>query len=83
MKVFDIAKQMVEYFDQPYYLDRSKCCPKMTEKKAFTFWPRPKQGNGLILEETLDLALKFFQTKFKLQGFNYKVSKKTKYLTLL
>ena len=78
-----IAQQMVLLSDDPVCLGPSTCCPQMDMKEAFTWWPRQKEDNGDISEETLDLALKWFQTRFKLQGFNFKVSKKTKCLTLL
>ena len=83
MKVLNIAKQMIEFLDHPALFVPSPCCPKLTAKEGWTWWPRPKQSNGLIPEETLDLALKWFQTRFKLQGFNFKVSKKSNKLTLL
>ena len=80
----NIAKQMLIFSDEnPNNFMPSPCCPQFTQKKAWTFWPLPKQGNGLMAEETLDLALKWFQTRFKLQGINFKVSKKTNKLTLL
>jgi hypothetical protein len=82
MKVFNIQYQMISNFDHAGFLQRSPCCPQLTNKEAFSFWPRPKQGD-VIPEETLALALKWFQTRFKLQGFNFKISKKTKNLTLL
>ena len=74
---------MIKAFEYPCFLGPSICCPQLPAKEAKTWQPRLKQSNGLIPEETLDLALKWFQTRFKLQGFNYKVSKQTNRLTLL
>lgn len=74
---------MFEKSNQSNYLYLSDCCPQFTWKEAYTWWPRPKQDNDLIPNETLELALKWFKTRFKFSGFNYKVSKKTNHLTLL
>ena len=73
----DIAEQMTNDFNNPLYLFPSACCPQSKAIESAIFWPPPKHGNGVIPEETLELALKWFETRFKLQGFNYKVSKKT------
>ena len=72
---------MIENFYKPSFF-RASCCPRLTSSEAETFWPRLKKGT-VIPEDTIDLALKWFQTRFKLQGFNYKVSKQTNRLTLL
>ena len=77
IKVLNISKKIVKMFERRVFLQRSPCCPQLNFKDACTLWPSPKQSNGLIPVETLDLALKWFQTGFKLQGFNYKVSNKT------
>ena len=69
--------------ETPEFQGLSRCCFFLTMKAAWTFWPKPIQENGEIPEETLQLALKWFQTRFTLNGFKYKVSKKTNYLTLL
>ena len=79
----NIVQQMIILSNDPVYLSPSTCCPQKTMQEAFTWWPLQKEDNGAIPEETFDLALKWFQTRFKLQGFNFKVSKKTKCLTLL
>ena len=68
---------MVALFDRPNFFYYSPCCPQETIREKFTFWPRPKQCNGLLPEDTFELALQWFQTRFKIKGFNYKVSKKT------
>ena len=73
---------MIQELKNPEFLHQSFCCPHITFKEAFTWWLRPKQGNGLIPAETLDLALKWFETRFKLMGFNYKINKKTNFITL-
>ena len=80
-----MAQQMVEWVDRPGFLRPSLCCTKIACKEANTWWPLPRleQKNRAIPEETIELALKWFHTRFKLQGFNYKISKKTKCLTLL
>jgi hypothetical protein len=52
--------------NNPVFVGPSKCCPELNMKDAFTWWPHPKQENGAIPEETLDLALKWFKTRFKL-----------------
>ena len=79
-----MAQKMIEWVN-PGYPRQSLCCKKFSVKEANTWWPLPRQENknNVIPEETLDLALKWFQTRFKLQGFNYKISKKTNCLTLL
>ena len=82
MKVLNIAKKMIEYFDNPAFCLPTVFCPQLSAKARSNFWPPPKKGTE-IPEETLGLALKWFETRFKLQGFNYKVSKKTNQLTLL
>jgi hypothetical protein len=82
MQVLEIANKMLRHFETPMFVLPCPCCPHMTYNEAITFWPSPKQGK-LIPEYTLDLALKWFQIRFTFQGFNYKLSQKTKNLTLI
>ena len=83
MKVLNIANDMLLGMDVPFYeILPAPCCSNLTMKEASTWWPRKKQGN-MIPEETLGLALKWFQTEFKPRGFNCKISKKTNQISLL
>ena len=65
MKVLESANEMLRCFETPMFLEPCPCacCPQLNYSEAITFWPSPKQGK-LIPEDTLDLALKWFDTRF-------------------